>query len=125
VAYDRDRARALAKDVAAFVPDVGRLFRDVLKDDRVPRLVKAEAALALAYVVSPIDVIPDFLPGIGQLDDIAVIAWAVRRLLLGAGEPVLRELWRGKPKALETLLQLASSGVFSRRGPLGLLRRKG
>ncbi len=115
---DREQVTKLAKDVGALLPDIARLFRDVVKDERVPRLVKAEVGAALVYVLSPIDLVPDFIPGVGQLDDLAVIAWAVRRLLLGAGEPVLRELWRGTDRSLDILLQLVSTGLRPR-----LLRR--
>ena len=104
----------LAREALAFVPDAIRLLRDVARDDRVPRRVKIEAGIAAAYVVFPVDVIPDFLPGIGQLDDLAVLAWALRRLLLGAGESVLREHWRGTPRGLEVLLQVASTGLRPR-----------
>lgn len=119
MAMDRQRLLELAREAAGFGPDVARLFRDVARDDRVPRRVKVEVGIAAAYLVLPIDLVPDFIPGIGQLDDLAVIAWAVRRLLLGAGEPVLRELWRGTDRSLDILLQLVSTGLRPR-----LLHRK-
>lgn len=115
MAADRDRLLALASEAAAFLPDVARLFRDVARDDRVPRRVKVEVGLAAAYLVLPIDLIPDFIPGLGQLDDLAIVGWAVRRLLLGAGEPLLREHWGGTDRGLEVLLQVASFGFNPRR----------
>ena len=115
MAMDRVAMRALAREAAAFLPDVAHLFRAVAQDDRVPRRVKVEVALAAGYLVMPFDVIPDFIPGVGQLDDVAIIAWAIRRLLLGAGEAVLREHWRGTDRGLEVLLQLASAGFSPRR----------
>jgi len=115
VPVDKVALRALGREAAAFLPDVGRLFRDVARDDRVPRRVKVEVGLAAGYLVMPFDVIPDFIPGIGQLDDVAIIAWAMRRLLLGAGESVLREHWQGSDRGLEVLLQLASAGFSPRR----------
>ncbi|HVF19603.1 MAG TPA: YkvA family protein [Mycobacteriales bacterium] len=117
---DKESFRALAREAVAFGPDVARLFRDVARDERVPRRVKVEVGLAAGYLVMPFDVIPDFIPGIGQLDDVAIVAWAVRRLLLGAGEPVLREHWRGTDRGLEVLLQLASAGFRPRRLLAGL-----
>ena len=77
----------------------------------MPKRVKYEAGAAAAYLLLPIDVIPDFIPGIGQLDDVAVIGWAVRRLLMGAGENVLREHWRGTDRGMEVLLQAAAAGL--------------
>lgn len=112
---DKAKAIVLARAVAQFVPDVVRLFRDVAKDPRVPRRVKIEAGAAAAYLVMPIDLIPDFIAGIGQLDDIAIVGWAVRRLLMGAGENVLREHWQGSDRGLEILLQVAAAGLRPRK----------
>ncbi|HVE99422.1 MAG TPA: YkvA family protein [Mycobacteriales bacterium] len=117
---DKERVRALAREAATFVPDVARLFRDVARDDRVPRRVKVEVGLAAGYLVLPIDLIPDFIPGLGQLDDIAIMGWAIRRLLLGAGENILREHWHGTDRGLEVLLQVASIGFHPRRLLAGL-----
>jgi len=115
VAMDKEAMRSLGREAVAFLPDVARLFRDVARDDRVPRRVKVEVGLAAGYLVMPFDIIPDFIPGLGQLDDVAIIAWAMRRLLLGAGEAVLREHWRGSDRGMEVLLQLASAGFSPRR----------
>jgi uncharacterized membrane protein YkvA (DUF1232 family) len=115
VAVDKERLKAIAREAAQFVPDVAALFRDVAKDPRVPKRVKYEVAAAAAYLVLPFDVIPDFIPGFGQIDDVAVIGWAVRRLLLGAGENVLREHWRGTDRGLELLLQAAAAGLSPRK----------
>jgi uncharacterized membrane protein YkvA (DUF1232 family) len=112
---DTERLVAAARDVAQFVPDVARLFRDVAKDPRVPKRVKYEVAAAATYLVLPFDVIPDFVPGLGQVDDVAVIGWAVRRLLTGAGENVLREHWQGTERGLEILLQAAAAGLSPRK----------
>lgn len=108
---DKQQVVALAREAAQFVPDVARLFRDVAKDPRVPKRVKVEVGAAAAYLVLPIDVIPDFIPGLGQLDDVAIVGWAVRRLLMGAGENVLREHWQGSDRGLEVLLQIAAAGL--------------
>ena len=112
---DKQKVVALAREVAQFVPDVVRLFRDVAKDPRVPKRVKYEVGGAAAYLVMPIDLIPDFIPGLGQLDDLAIIGWAVRRLLMGAGENILREHWRGTDRGMEILLQIASAGLRPRK----------
>jgi uncharacterized membrane protein YkvA (DUF1232 family) len=112
---DKDQLLDLAREAAGFVPDVVMLFKDLAQDDRIPRRAKVEAALAAGYLVMPIDLIPDFIPGIGQLDDIAIVGWAVRRMMLGAGEGVLREHWRGSDRGLEVLMQLASFGFRGKR----------
>jgi uncharacterized membrane protein YkvA (DUF1232 family) len=115
MAVDKQRVVAVAREVAQFIPDVARLFRDVSRDPRVPKRVKYEVGAAAAYLVLPFDVIPDFIPGIGQLDDVAIIGWAVRRLLMGAGENILKEHWHGSDQGLELLLQAASAGLRPRR----------
>jgi uncharacterized membrane protein YkvA (DUF1232 family) len=111
--------RVLGREVAAFIPDVVHMLRGVATDDRVPHEAKLEAAAALAYVVSPFDRIIDWIPVIGKLDDVAVVAFAVRRLLLAAGEPVLRDHWRGGERGFRLLLDV----VAALATPRGLLRR--
>ena len=87
--------------------DVVLLLKDLATDPRVSRSDKMVAGLAAAYLVSPVDVIPDWLPGIGQADDLAVIMLAFRRLLTGAGYDVIYELWRGSDEGLALVLTLA------------------
>ena len=106
---DRDELVQLAREVVSFVPDVVVMLRGVLEDERVPRSVKLQTGAILAYIASPIDVIPDFVPVLGQLDDGALAAFAVRRLLTAAGEPVLREHWRGSERGLQMLLSLSAA----------------
>ncbi len=79
----------------------------VARDPRVPWGAKAVAGGAMAYVVSPIDVIPDFLPGVGQLDDLFLLARAMRYLAGAAGYDLLHELWPGSDDGLALLLVLA------------------
>lgn len=111
MALDKERLRTIALEAAQFLPDVARLFRDVARDPRVPKRIKYEVGAAATYLVLPFDVIPDFIPGLGQLDDVAVIGWAIRRLLIGAGEPVVREHWRGSDRGFEVLMQAAAAGL--------------
>lgn len=106
---DRDEVLELAREVVRFVPDVVTMLRGVLEDDRVPRSAKLQTGALLAYIASPLDVIPDFVPVLGQLDDSALAAFAVHRLLTAAGEPVLRDHWRGSERGLQMLLALASA----------------
>lgn len=89
------------------ITDVVLLLKDLATDPRVSRSDKMVAGLAAAYLVSPVDVIPDWLPGIGQADDLAVIMLAFRRLLTGAGYDVIYEVWRGSDEGLALVLTLA------------------
>ena len=98
------RTRALAR----FVPDCVVLFRRLLGDPRVPRSTKVMLVPAIAYLASPIDLIPDFIPVVGYLDDAVVLAWAIRTIVRAAGPIVVREHWPGPARSLATLLRLAT-----------------
>lgn len=114
---DREQLGALLRETATLLPDVVLMLRGVLRDDRVPRDAKIQTGALLAYIVSPIDLLPDMIPVLGQLDDVAVAAFAVHRLLLAAGEPVLREHWRGSDRGFQLLLS-ASAALAVPRGKL-------
>ena len=76
-------------------------------DPRVPFLDRAAAGAALLYLVSPIDLISDLLPVVGQLDDLALVVWAWRRLLSGAGADIVSDRWNGDRRALDVVLRFA------------------
>lgn len=95
------------REVASFLPDVIVLFRRLLRDPRVPRRSKLWLWLLLPYLASPIDLIPDFLPVIGQLDDAVLAVLAVRSVVRGAGRDVVAELWPGSPAGLAVVLRVA------------------
>jgi len=98
---------ATLKDMLRFLPDVARLLVAVARDPRVPWYAKAGAAAAAAYVLSPVDVIPDVLPVVGQLDDAWVVVKALRYLLREAGYDVIADLWPGTDEGLAVLLMVA------------------
>jgi uncharacterized membrane protein YkvA (DUF1232 family) len=99
--------RLAARELAALLPNLIRLFRDLAKDDRVPRRAKIVLAIAGIWLVSPIDLLPEFLPVIGPLDDAVVAALALRYLIARAGADVVREHWRGEPATLDAILRAA------------------
>ena len=98
------RARVLAR----FVPDCLVLFRRLLGDPRVPRGTKILLVPAIAYLASPLELIPDFIPVVGYVDDAVVLAWALRRIVRAAGPIVVREQWPGPARSLGTVLRLAT-----------------
>jgi len=106
----RGDARALAR----FVPDCLVLFGRLLKDPRVPRRSKVVLALLVGYLALPLDIVPDFVPVAGQLDDVIVVALAIRVLLMSGGEALAREHWPGPPEALEIVLRAAGYGHSAR-----------
>ena len=99
--------RSAARALAAFVPDCAVLVRRLLGDARVPRRRKVGVGLAAAYLAFPFDLIPDFLPVIGQLDDALVVIVVLRYLLRGGSAAILQELWPGPPESLRVVLRLA------------------
>jgi len=101
------RSQALA--LARFVPDCLVLFRRLLRDPRVPRTRKVFVALLLVYLALPVDLIPDFIPVVGQLDDAILAALVLRGLLRTAGRAVIEEHWPGPPESLRVLLKLAGA----------------
>jgi uncharacterized membrane protein YkvA (DUF1232 family) len=99
--------RGDAVAVARFVPDCAVLFRRLLGDRRISRLRKLLLALVLLYLVMPIDLVPDFIPIAGALDDAIVVAVALRTVLHGAGPVLLREHWPGPSRSLDAVVRLA------------------
>ena len=93
-----------ARDLAKFLPDCVTLVRRLRADPRVPARAKVAVVLAGLWVLSPIDLIPEFLPIIGPLDDIVVVALALRYAGRRVPRDVLFEAWPGEPRLLERLL---------------------
>ena len=94
----------LLSDLASFVPDCVTTVRRLRRDPRVPRRAKVVVALAGLWLVSPIDLLPEFLPVIGPLDDVLVVALALRYAARQVPREVLVAAWPGEPRVLERLL---------------------
>jgi uncharacterized membrane protein YkvA (DUF1232 family) len=98
-----------AREVAAFIPDCLVLFNRLLGDRRVPRRGKLAVALLVPYLVLPFDLVPDFIPVAGQLDDAILVALVLAYVVRLAGRSVVTELWPGSERGLRAILSLASS----------------
>src|SRR6478672_5481334 len=90
----------LAKDLATVLPACVTTARRLRRDPRVPKRVKVAVAFAALWAVSPIDLIPEFLPVIGPLDDIVVVALALRYAARRIPRDVLEAAWAGEPHLL-------------------------
>ena len=99
----REDARALA----GFIPDCLVLVSRLARDRRISRHRRALLFLVLAYLALPIDLVPDFLPGIGQLDDAVVLGLALRIVVRGGGIELVREAWPGPQASLTLVLRAA------------------
>ena len=100
-----------ARAAARFIPDCIVLFRRLLADPRVPRGPKLALAASIAYLALPFDLIPDFIPVAGQLDDAIVVVLVLRLLLRGGGALLLREHWPGPARSLRVIEWLAYGPV--------------
>lgn len=103
VAGRRQDARALA----GFIPDCLILFRRLLSDERVPRRSKILIAGLIGYLVMPFDLVPDFIPVAGLVDDAIVVGLVLRTVLRSGGPDLVREHWPGPPASVTALLRLA------------------
>jgi uncharacterized membrane protein YkvA (DUF1232 family) len=99
----REDARALA----GFIPDCVVLVSRLARDRRISRMRRAVLWLVLGYLVLPIDLVPDFLPVAGQLDDAVLLGLALRILVRGGGSELVRGAWPGPEASLEIVLRAA------------------
>jgi uncharacterized membrane protein YkvA (DUF1232 family) len=95
---------ASTRDLVFALPEILRLLWRVVRDKRTPRLVRGGLIAVAAYLAMPFDVVPDWLPVLGQVDDVVVLTVGVRTLLRQVPEPVLREHWTGERRILEAVL---------------------
>jgi uncharacterized membrane protein YkvA (DUF1232 family) len=105
----RSEARALAR----FIPDCLVLLRRLLRDPKVARRRKLVLIALVAYLAMPIDLVPDFVPVAGQLDDVIIAAFALRYALRAGGADLLREHWPGPDASLNVVIRVAYGGPFS------------
>jgi uncharacterized membrane protein YkvA (DUF1232 family) len=103
IAGRRQSARALA----GFIPDCIVLCTRLLRDPRVPRRKKMLFVALGGYLALPFDLVPDFIPVAGQLDDVIIVALVLRSFLRNGGEPLVRAHWPGPESTLALVLKLA------------------
>jgi uncharacterized membrane protein YkvA (DUF1232 family) len=119
-------AKRTLLDTIRLLPGYLRLLGGLLGDRRVSTVDKLLVAAAIAYVVSPMDLIPDWIPFLGQVDDVYLVVTALQRLIANAGRRVVRAHWDGSMRDLEdsTLARVISAAaVFLPRGIRNRLRR--
>ena len=99
------------KDAFRLLPDLLRLLRRLLADKTLGAGVRIRLALLLAYLLSPVDLVPDFVPVIGYADDVIIVALVLRAVIARAGEEALSRNWPGTPDGLQLILRLAGLGT--------------
>ena len=103
--------KELGMEAVLLLPNVVKLLVRITRDPRVPVRRKVVLAAVMAYVVSPIDLIPDFFIGVGRLDDVIVVAIALNHVMQGAGREVVIEHWDGSEDSLDLILSALEWGA--------------
>ncbi len=97
-------------DAVRIVPDLLRLVRDLIADRSTPLGVRAALVGLLAWLVNPIDLIPEFIPVLGPLDDVVAAVLVLRYVRRRIGEDAMRGRWRGSPQSFDLLGSIIGSG---------------
>ena len=106
-----------ARAVAAALPDLLRLLRSLVTDPAVPLDVRVVLVLLVAWIVSPIDLIPEFIPVLGPIDDVVVAVAALRYVRRRVGMPALRARWTGSDESFALVARVMGGEVGPGGGP--------
>lgn len=109
----RRGARRTVLDTIKEIPAYLRLLTGLITDRRVAGLDKLLVAGAIAYILMPVDLLPDFVPFLGQVDDVYLLVLALQRLINNAGRRVVTDHWSGSaeelsPTALRSVVMAAA-----------------
>ena len=110
----RTGAKRTVMDTIRQLPNYVRLLFGLLSDRRVAALDKILVAAAVAYILAPVDLIPDFIPFLGEVDDVFLLVTALQRLISNAGKTVVLKYWAGSPADLApgNLRQVLTAAAF-------------
>lgn len=97
------------RDALRLLPDVVRLVRRLAADPSLPRSIRWRLGLLLAYLVMPIDLVPDFIPVAGYADDVLLVGWVLRSVVRTAGPQALDRHWPGTPEGLDVVRRLVGA----------------
>jgi uncharacterized membrane protein YkvA (DUF1232 family) len=97
-----------ARELARLVPDILRLVRDLLMDRSTPRSVRVALGILLVWLISPIDLVPEFIPVLGPLDDVIVAVVILRFVRRRLGEAEMRRRWRGSDEGWQVVERLVA-----------------
>ncbi len=103
--------RELLKRYLSYLPKFLGLLVNLLRDSRVSNTDKAILGATVAYLLNPVDLVPDWIPFLGLVDDIYLVALAIMRLLLRTDEAVIREHWQGPGDVIAVVRQVAEVAV--------------
>ena len=103
---DDEAGQTKLKEYALLVPRLVKLLWRLARDPRVPARSKATLVLLMGYIVSPVDLIPDVIPGIGQVDELVIAAFALDQMLNRVPTEIVREHWEGDRDILEIVQEI-------------------
>lgn len=99
--------RTQARELVTLIPNLVVLFTGLLRDPTVPRTAKLWIGFAVVWFASPLDLVPEFIPVVGPLDDAIIAVLVLRSVLRRTDRSVLFEHWRGDPSTLEAIVRRA------------------
>ncbi len=102
---------ARIRSYIAMLPQFLGLLLNLLRDPRVSSADKAILGATVAYMLNPVDLVPDWIPFVGLVDDIYLVAVALLRLVLRVDEKVLKDNWRGRDDLIPILRKVADGAV--------------
>ena len=115
----RTGAKRTVMDTIRQLPNYVRLLFGLLTDRRVATIDKILVGAAIAYILTPVDLIPDFIPFLGEVDDVFLLVTALQRLIANAGRSVVLQYWVGDPAELRAMnlrhVLIAASFFLPRR----------
>ena len=127
LAWTEKNAGKVAKetlDVILTIPDLLVLLKDLVKDPRIPGSLKGKIALCIAYVLSPVDLIPEIWLGpLGLVDDVAAMWILISKLITEIPADIIRENWKGRPDVLELIIQGHSLAALAHKLPENVLQK--
>ncbi len=107
----QDSKKSSGSSFLAYIPKFLRLLINLLRDPRVSTTDKAILGATIAYLLNPVDIVPDWIPFLGMVDDVYLIALALLRMLLRTDEKVLNQYWDGPEELIPLLKQTAEWAV--------------
>lgn len=103
---DKDIEQTKLKEYALLVPNLLKLLWRLARDPRVPARTKASLVVLMGYIVSPVDLIPDMIPGLGQVDELVIAAFVLDQMLNRVPPEIVRNHWDGDRDVLEIVQEV-------------------
>jgi uncharacterized membrane protein YkvA (DUF1232 family) len=109
---DKDVAKERIKEILMLIPNYVKLLYRLVQDQKVPAQEKYILLATVAYVLSPLDFMPDFIPFIGQVDDVLLVALVLKRFMNSVDHQVLADYWDGSYDLLTSIERILSYSRF-------------